>query len=486
MDSFVAELPEIPERGNLPESDRFEYISPSSSSAVSIESRKISGKIDKEQELRFAKNNLASRSYSTDTDDFVKSYPKEQESVSVERIANNAVTHEDAIIPVHSFFNQPYFQVDTDDMVEGGSIVFKTSSDVPHAQLTQSTSSQQNLPKFNFARDRLPSFESVGSSGSLVWKLPSKGSSKPPTPASPSAPKILPYHERRKLLQQRQIQQHQRPQVSKTENSVSKSDQLLHSSLQNSTFNYKELPESSLLNQPHQMTHQPLLYAGTFVQPPSSVPVNLNFQEVVQHSQLLQSQSVVDIRQQPMRPVGNQVERLPSGNMNSTIGNTRTFLKTGSLSSFSSNAHSRPPIQPTQQHFASSSISGSAGGCAQTSSSFDSSDDHGFGNHISGLSMNHTLQPPPPPPPPPPLKAAHIRKDSTGSVSSLGSVERSSREDNDTEKQYSATSFLHRLNPWPTKESLKPAPGIYSSSQMQQAFHENKRVANFPIQVSQR
>lgn len=470
MDSFVAELPEIPERVNQTESDRFDYISPSSSSAVSIDSRKISGKFYREQELRTINtSSLSSRSYSTDADnDYVKS---KQDTALTDRDTNSADAQETVIAPVHSFFNQPYFQVDADDNADGGSIVFKNTQDASQSQTTQAfTSGQQNLPKQSFARDRLPSFESVGSSGSLVWKMPSKGSSKPPTPASPSAPKILPYHERRKLLEQRQKQQHQRPQGSKMENIPSKPDKQVYSSLQNSTLIYKDiLTESSMLRQPHPqfgnaIVHYPeqqipLPYSGITLQHLSTP----NFYGPAPQGNVMQPQ------------------------MTSNISNARTAIKAGaSLAPQSSHfIHNRPPIQPSFQNFASSSILENAGVFSQTKSSFDSFDETGFGKDISGMPMNPAFQPPPPPPPPPPLKAAHIRKDSTGSVSSLGSVERSSRED-DAEHLHSSMYVQQHLNPWPPKEPLLPNSSASYNSRLHQVFHDSKRSAHVPIQVGQR
>jgi hypothetical protein len=101
----------------------------------------------------------------------------------------------------------------------------------------------------------------------------------------------------------------------------------------------------------------------------------------------------------------------------------------------------------------------------QTSSSFDSYDGNEQkhpprGSRSSGpprprtrSSHNKDVPPPPQPPLPPPASRGppglHVRQDSNGSVSSLGSLERSGKEDSDGKP-----SLFQRLNPFAPRVAL--------------------------------
>lgn len=111
-----------------------------------------------------------------------------------------------------------------------------------------------------------------------------------------------------------------------------------------------------------------------------------------------------------------------------------------------------PPAQKIRYHPGSMS-----------SSSFDSAGDN-LNGRTSGRATAEENPPPPPPPPsgpPPPLNAAHFRRDSAGSVSSLGSMDRSTSRDYNPEREVDSRprhgGIFQRLNPW----------GVAASSQEQ-------------------
>jgi hypothetical protein len=142
--------------------------------------------------------------------------------------------------------------------------------------------------------------------------------------------------------------------------------------------------------------------------------------------------------------------------------------------------YSRPPPQQRLPPYRRvSGQSAEVGDQFQSSSSYDSSDCVEFpqtvshGIRVSGRGGKETAPPPPlpPPPPPPPLpppETPHpssllIRQDSLGSVSSLGSLDRSGREN----ASRTNPSFFDRFNPWasPPKE-----PNVSDFHRKNQAF----------------
>jgi hypothetical protein len=93
---------------------------------------------------------------------------------------------------------------------------------------------------------------------------------------------------------------------------------------------------------------------------------------------------------------------------------------------------------------------------------------------------------PPPPPPPLPPHYAHVRRDSTGSVSSLGSMVNTEGEDDRRDKKKpdprqgeteGSEGFFQRLNPW----SPKP-PTVMDFHQKNQAFlkRHDRQNSNTP------
>jgi hypothetical protein len=95
--------------------------------------------------------------------------------------------------------------------------------------------------------------------------------------------------------------------------------------------------------------------------------------------------------------------------------------------------------------------------------------------------------PPPPPPPPLPTGFAHVRSDSTGSVSSLGSMVHTEGEDDRQEKKRQpdprmgetegSEGFFQRLNPWSPKK-----PTVKDFHQKNQAFlrRHDRQNSNTP------
>ena len=73
---------------------------------------------------------------------------------------------------------------------------FYEDSDMSESSIVFKSTEKQVSPRHPVSRDRFPSFDSMGSSGSIVRKPKAR-----PPPSAPTNPKILPYHERRKLQQ---------------------------------------------------------------------------------------------------------------------------------------------------------------------------------------------------------------------------------------------------------------------------------------------
>ena len=155
--------------------------------------------------------------------------------------------------------------------------------------------------------------------------------------------------------------------------------------------------------------------------------------------------------------------------------------------------YARPPIQPLPPYQRSMNSSGSLLPSKQqqeqtstimptdslsyaASSSFDSSD----GNNET----RNDLPPPPPPPPPPlPPQTAHIRLDSSGSVSSLGSVERGSGTEHQKQpqpQQNRARSFFDRISPWKTAPPPSHEHSVRDFHRKNQAFLSKVEKQNSP------
>ena len=151
--------------------------------------------------------------------------------------------------------------------------------------------------------------------------------------------------------------------------------------------------------------------------------------------------------------------------------------------------YARPPIQPLPPYQRSMNSNGNLLASKQqqqqpitlpptdsltyaASSSFDSSD----GNNETQKDL---LPPPPPPPLPPPT--GHIRQDSSGSVSSLGSVDRGSGTEHPKPPQQQARSFFDRIRPWkaappPTKEQ-----SVHNFHGINQDFLSKVEKQNSPL-----
>jgi hypothetical protein len=97
----------------------------------------------------------------------------------------------------------------------------------------------------------------------------------------------------------------------------------------------------------------------------------------------------------------------------------------------------------------------------------------------------HGKPPPPPPPPTPPPR--HARADSVGSMSSLGSLERSSgREEEKDKKRRQVQSFLSRLNPWAVKEPTVDDYHRKNQAFLRKASQERSRNSPSPKQELRR
>jgi hypothetical protein len=152
--------------------------------------------------------------------------------------------------------------------------------------------------------------------------------------------------------------------------------------------------------------------------------------------------------------------------------------------------YARPPIQPLPPYQRSINTNGSLLPSKQqqeqtstitltdslsyaASSSFDSSD----GNNDTRKDL-----PPPPPPPPLPPQTAHIRQDSSGSVSSLGSVDRGSGTEHpkQPQQQHTARSFFDRISPWKAAPPPSNQHSVHDFHRKNQDFLSKVEKQNSP------
>lgn len=477
MDSFIADLPEPVEQCNE-NGPKFTYISPSSSSAVSLDSRKINDVTDIDQERKILECNVLAGTgtmlHDDKSDGMVSQNGRSHEKFIGQNVSNDGrgiAVDSDAVLnvaPVHSFFHQPYFQAADD-----GSIEFNNLNDAP--PLPQPLHTPNHTVKSTHSkystRDRFPSYDSVGSSGSLVRNVPSKVAKA----NTPVGPKILPYHER---MQQRQKHQQQR-HSSRQEPVPPRPDRQLQqqqSNRQQTTFGMNAAipppPESQTGNidmsfiqyqnnaapSPHMYQTQNNQQLSPFpgVPVPSNVPNpglsnftgNDSSQQHIMHHQHTQ----IDRNNTNSRNKAKALNRPPSGNVSSTSSKSRSSLRgVPQQLQDQANSNNRQPVEPLGQEQSFPYNSENYNRYNQTNSSFDSSDDNFVGpdGNLQGLKPIDKFLPPPPPPP---INSALDRQDSSGSVSSLGSLDRSTRDDNSGKKVHNARSFFNRLNPWATKE----------------------------------
>jgi len=363
--------------------------------------------------------------------------------LSGDRDASSSVP---TIAPAHPFFSPSYY--DESD-ISDGSIVVQTSSELGNSGIQQSPSQPApQRPKDH--RDRFPSFDSVGSSSSIRYVPP--GSRAPAAQPLAPVPKILPYHERRKRQQQQEQQQMQQDQ------------QQMHRQPPRPEMG-QPLPPYMLPPHPPHMQHPEMQFyqphpGMAYQHPPYGMPPSpQQYGNFPMHPQ--QAAAMGMYPAQPHPPYGQPPP--PPQPMRHSPYQARGKSMDRPPSSKPSNRppgypHLQPPLPAAlppsgaQRPSGNSNVVSTSSLSRAHSSSFDSSDDVPPRPDLRRKDV-------PPPPPPPPLPAAHIRQDSTGSVSSLGSLERSGKEDEDDAAQRrkqknlsGGGGFFQSLNPWSPKE----------------------------------
>jgi hypothetical protein len=479
MDSFVADFPREEEGEDTDDPMRVSpntpYFSPSSTTTSGGADASDRAQIYTESVMQTINNISTSRKNSSDGGTGSDSVPP--------------------IPPTHAFFSAGYF--DESDASDG-SIVFNVQPPAPVnvpvsvVPMPAPKMGKHSNPKRDMtSRDRLPSFDSVGSSGSIRY-LPPGSQKMPPQPPPASAhvvninPQMLPYHERRKLMQQRQQQQQnaapQRPEPTPPRPDAAPSRPMP----------YMMPPHPGDVNfyqqqQPYPGMHMPPPPHGNFpYYPAQGIPPHPSQGMHLQGIPMgmyppPQGMPLGQYPPYPMQPPHGYPQ--PPGPV-PRLSPYRTIGKTdpGSRAHQNTMAAPRRGYQP---HFPPSSSLPPSGiqrpipnlnSISRTrSSSFDSSTSHEKDAGAPLLSQRRAKDvPPPPPPPPPPLPPnyAHMRSDSTGSVSSLGSVIHTEGEDERQDKkrqQYQRKSetegFFERLNPWSPK-----APTVKDFHQKSQDF----------------
>lgn len=430
---------------------------------------------------------------------------------------------------------------------------------------TNSTTSTGSSSHHLFRRrDRFPSFDSAGSSGSVIKKAmaPTMTTTTTTLRSTPAPDKILlPYHERRKLLQQRQKQQQQsqhqqsqhqqsqqyrdqtpprpglQPPYRTTSTSsgtssilpqqqlpLSTDDMPLHASLSFSAVKTIQQPQHST-NHPHRMAHpndggyrsmsqtptqqQQLPYnlqsspmpSQNYTYPPATSEmahhavhpaashINPSDHRRERTGQTMQQQSVPQFLYQQSLDYASRLDPPPEEQaLQSTLLGLSPRLPSATT------APTLPGHQKASEPAAASNTNNYDVGADPypTSSSFDSSVglDHWvqsevrYGNHANNTgrarSTSHTPRhkapptPPPPPPPstkPPPLRpSVLVRQGSGGSISSLGSIDRSGRPETIRPKDDPGGGLFARLNPWASPPPPKETSNVGDFHSKNQAF----------------
>ena len=461
MDSFVADFPSREgEKSSSPSPDKVRpqtYFSPSSSANTTPASATAAGR-----NTNIFQDTIDMASFSNDT--------------PVPRQAPNP------------FFSPSYYD-DFSEVSDGSFVVHETPStpvgqkppyqpqqQQSYGQAPHSTRPPSAAARKGDGRDRFPSFDSVGSSGSLQYVGKAKPPSKP-TPPPANAPltmqqiQQLPYHERRKLLAQRRAEQEKQQQQ------LQQQQQQQPTPLPGMPYGRPGMPPPQQIPPPPQASRSernmpppppPQQVYSPYMMPPPPPPDMFYANSPVMMQHPLHSGQPPYGRPPypgvPPPPVGPGYGNFPPG---------MPFYPPGP-------GYPVPPPPPhmaahrggspmqtrptAKDHLQTTGLPrGYTGGPAlpgqdrKRSSSLDSSDDK---------DSNRGRQRNVPPPPPPPPAGGHVRVDSSGSLSSLDKSS-SVRGDDDSEpnKRAPEKNFLARLNPWAPK-----VPNVDDYHRKNQAF----------------
>ena len=424
------------------------------------------------------------------------------------------------ILPEHPFFSASYYE-DADN--SDGSVVFNG----PTPKVGKSIAARRDRN----ARDRFPSFDSVGSSGSIRYVSKQQIPPQQPMISAQSIPaninpQMLPYHERRKLMQQRQ-QQKQTPTPTPPRADAAASNRPMPPYMMPPPH-----PSDMPYFQPGPMSQHPYPPGGMPMHPPpGAYPYHPS--QGMPPQGMMPPQGIFPpgmhppgmpmnmYRAPPGVPMGQfppypgppphgYPQPQPHGPQSQShgprlspfpsVGKTTEPVHVHRPPNSKASPRSRGHQQPQPLHPSSSlppsgiqrpmAMNSNQGGTGMHSSSFDSSTSL---ERDGGSSAPHRRKeaPPPPPPPPPPLPPnyAHVRSDSNGSVSSLGSMLQTEGEDDKASKRegkegIASESFFQRLNPWSPKQH-----NVKDFHQRNQAFlkrAERQQYGGQPPPVSPR
>lgn len=466
---------------------------------------------------------------------------------SAARSSQNA-EHTPRQAPPNPFFSPSYYQDDPE--VSDGSFILHDTPGTPLVRQSQGQqpllpygNSPAFLAKADPKRDRFPSFDdSVASAGSIHYVVPSipsshnhKPKARPPAaPSTASTPltaqqiQQLPYHERRKLLaQRRQEPPAAAPQAAVYGRGMPPMQQQLQAPRSDRNGMPLQpphaplpLPQQQQQQQHSQQQHQQQqpIYPPYLMPPPEHMfyggggggsPVMMQHH---QHHPLQQQQH----QQSPYhgRPLYPGVPPPPVGYGNYPMPPQPAMgyypmppgypVPPPHMMQQQQQQHPHHPqqqqLQQQQAYLASPratdrlqttglprgytglpsrpNTSGSQSTIGRTrSSSLDSSD---------GTDKAPPPGQPPPPPPPPTPPPRHARADSVGSMSSLGSLERSGREEERDKKRKQKTNFLARLNPWAVKEPTVDDYHRKNQAFLRKASQERSRNSPSPKQEFRR
>jgi hypothetical protein len=437
-----------------------------------------------------------------------------------------------SIKPAHPFFASGYFDQDENNLSDGSLVFLDTNTSQQQPSQHQHQQHSQHQSRFGQSapvasatrqpsvspssgggggggtgsikhppRDRVSSLDSAGSSGSLHYVGPklSQAQQQLQQVQQPSVPQILPYHVRRKLMQERRQQQQQNLQYHQQQQH-SQYHRQQHSALPIDPSKLQQHPPSGYPPGPlpypadlrgflypgHPPPH-PVTAGSTGPHPYFAPYHHPSLQQHPQHPSgyphgMAQPpyphpspQAHLALSPQKARQYdsGGHVPEVwvPFLSGQPTSSTARSLVPEAAMSN-------RPPLrgqgqqpvmqasrQPPQIHVAAQPQRAMYQvprppqfphrPASMSSSSLDSSG----GDDPRGGASGQKKKDAPPPPPPPPLPAAHVRGDSAGSVSSLGSLDRSSagldhghRDLSDSARH--GAGLFQRLNPWSTAPTV--------------------------------
>jgi hypothetical protein len=497
MDSFLADLP--PEDGEIleEEADRdargfISYFSPSSGTDASLSD------VSRSQPLPPAQDTIDTAAK--------QQAPIDRKPAHVRQISTDGSESLPPIKPVHPFFSSR----DESDLSDG-SLVF-TNTEVPgYSSTPVIVTSEKKEP----SRDRFPSFDSVGSSGSIRYVSPNRQAHPVQRQLhSQENPLILPYHERRKLVQQRRQQRQQAPAPRPVDRAgmpymfqssypgelpmgmgfqpyggmpMPPPNYSMHASSPNGPMGMPPtsgpmdmLPRNYPIHPPPPNGPMGMSPSGPWEMTnpnypmhslPPNGPIGMYHQYIVQPPFPHPGYNPFHFQPALQTAPNEHPEKVASNSRRPPVAH-KPPSPSPKGQPMSQQQQNTPRARPPMPAFRDTNPS--------MTSSFDSSE---------GIEEREIRLKDVPPPPPPAAKPGHVRQESTGSVSSLGSMDRSSGQDDMSRSRRQGSrgaALFKRLNLWGQPPVKQQPPTVNDFHRKNQAFLSTvprPATANSPIQA---